>query len=36
MKMQNEIRAPKSGTIKEIGVSAGAAVNSGDFLLSLE
>jgi len=36
MKMQNEIRAPKSGTIKIIGVSEGAAVNSGDFLLSLE
>jgi biotin carboxyl carrier protein len=36
MKMQNEIRAPKSGVVKEIGVEEGKAVNSGDFLLSLE
>jgi biotin carboxyl carrier protein len=36
MKMQNEIRAPKSGTIKEIGVNQGKAINTGDFLLSLE
>jgi acetyl/propionyl-CoA carboxylase alpha subunit len=36
MKMQNEIRAPKNGTVKEIGVTEGMAVNSGDFLVSLE
>ncbi len=36
MKMQNEIRAPKSGVIRAIGVTEGKAVNSGDFLLSLE
>jgi acetyl/propionyl-CoA carboxylase alpha subunit len=36
MKMQNEIRAPKSGVVKEIGVEEGKAVSSGDFLLSLE
>jgi biotin carboxyl carrier protein len=36
MKMQNEIRAPKAGTIKAVGVSAGRTVNTGDFLLSLE
>jgi acetyl/propionyl-CoA carboxylase alpha subunit len=36
MKMQNEIRAPKSGVVREIGVEEGKAVNSGDFLLSLE
>ncbi len=36
MKMQNEIRAPKAGIIKSIGVSAGRTVNTGDFLLSLE
>lgn len=36
MKMQNEIRAPKSGVVKEIGVQDGRAVNSGDFLLSIE
>jgi acetyl/propionyl-CoA carboxylase alpha subunit len=36
MKMQNEIRAPKSGVVREIGVASGTAVNTGQFLLSLE
>lgn len=36
MKMQNEIRAPKAGTIKEITVVEGKTVNSGEFLLSVE
>ena len=36
MKMQNEIRAPKSGTVLDIGVKAGMTVNTGDFLLSIE
>jgi acetyl/propionyl-CoA carboxylase alpha subunit len=36
MKMQNEIRAPKSGLVKAIGVTPGKAVNTGEFLLSLE
>jgi len=36
MKMQNEIRAPKRGVVKEIGVEAGQAVSTGDFLISLE
>ena len=36
MKMQNEIRASKSGVVKAIGVKAGEAVNTGDFLVSLE
>ena len=36
MKMQNEIRAPKGGVVMEIGAAAGAAVNTGDFLLSIE
>jgi biotin carboxyl carrier protein len=36
MKMQNEIRAPKNGVVKEIAVVAGKAVNTGDFLLSVE
>jgi len=36
MKMQNEIRAPKSGMVKTIGVTPGRAVNTGEFLLSLE
>ena len=36
MKMQNEIRAPKSGIVREIGIEHGRAVNTGDFLLSIE
>lgn len=36
MKMQNEIRASKNGTIKEINVKDGKTVNTGDFLLSIE
>ncbi len=36
MKMQNEIRSPKSGIVGEVGVEDGRAVNSGDFLLSIE
>ncbi len=36
MKMQNEIRAPKGGVIKEVGAKPGQAVNTGDFLISLE
>jgi biotin carboxyl carrier protein len=36
MKMQNEIRAPKSGLVLEVGITAGMTVNTGDFLLSLE
>jgi biotin carboxyl carrier protein len=36
MKMQNEIRAPKSGTVRDIGVAPGKAVSTGEFLLSLE
>jgi acetyl/propionyl-CoA carboxylase alpha subunit len=36
MKMQNEIRAPKSGIVKAVAVVAGATVNTGDLLLSVE
>ncbi len=36
MKMQNEIRAPKGGIIKEVAVAPGTTVNTGDFLLSVE
>lgn len=36
MKMQNEIRAPRKGVVKEIGVREGVPVNHGDFLISLE
>jgi len=36
MKMQNEIRAPKGGTIRDVAVVPGTTVNTGDFLLSVE
>ena len=36
MKMQNEIHAPKGGIVRKIGVTAGTAVSTGQFLLSLE
>jgi biotin carboxyl carrier protein len=36
MKMQNEIRARKSGMVKEVAAVGGTTVNSGDFLLSIE
>ena len=36
MKMQNEIKSPKKGTIQKIMVSEGAAVNSGDVLAIVE
>jgi biotin carboxyl carrier protein len=36
MKMQNEIKSPKSGTVKKIGVTEGSAVNSGDLLAEVE
>ncbi len=36
MKMQNEIRAPKAGIIKDISVVEGRTVNSGESLLSVE
>ena len=36
MKMQNEIRSPKNGIVKEIGVAGETTVNTGDFLLSIE
>jgi pyruvate carboxylase subunit B len=36
MKMQNEIRAPKAGIVKDIGVQPGGTVGAGDFLISLE
>ena len=36
MKMQNEIRTPKSGIVKEIAVAEGNTVGSGEFLLSVE
>ena len=36
MKMQNEIKSPKSGVIKKIVAAAGAAVNAGDVLAIVE
>jgi biotin carboxyl carrier protein len=36
MKMQNEIKSPKKGTIQKILVGEGAAVNAGDVLAIVE
>jgi biotin carboxyl carrier protein len=36
MKMQNEIRSPKSGVIREVRVTPGMTVGTNEFLLSLE
>jgi biotin carboxyl carrier protein len=36
MKMQNEIKSPKKGTVQKILVSEGTAVNSGDVLAIVE
>jgi biotin carboxyl carrier protein len=36
MKMQNEIKSPKKGTVQKILAGEGAAVNAGDVLLIVE
>jgi biotin carboxyl carrier protein len=36
MKMQNELRAPKDGTIGEIKVTEGATVSAGDVLVVID
>ena len=36
MKMQNEIKSPKKGIVKKVGVKEGAAVNAGDLLATVE
>jgi biotin carboxyl carrier protein len=36
MKMQNEIKSPKKGTVQKILVAEGAAVNAGDVLAIVE
>ena len=36
MKMQNEVRSPKDGTVKELLVGEGMNVNAGDVLAVLE
>ena len=36
MKMQNEMKSPKAGLIKEIKVKEGSTVNAGDVLVIIE
>lgn len=36
MKMENEVKAPKDGTVKEIAVAEGARVSEGDTLVVIE
>jgi pyruvate carboxylase subunit B len=36
MKMQNEIKSPKKGIVRKLGVTEGAAVNSNDLLATVE
>jgi biotin carboxyl carrier protein len=36
MKMQNELKSPKSGTVIEVRAEAGATVNAGDVLVVVE
>lgn len=35
MKMENDVKAPNDGVVKEISVAKGASVNSGDLLMVL-
>ena len=35
MKMENEIKAPKNGTVNTVAVTKGASVNTGDALVYL-
>lgn len=36
MKMQNELKAPKNGVVKEIRAAEGSAVSAGDVLATIE
>jgi biotin carboxyl carrier protein len=36
MKMENELKAPRAGTLRELGVSEGDAVETGALLALLE
>jgi len=36
MKMQNDLKAPKAGTVKEIRIQEGATVSAGDVLAVIE
>jgi biotin carboxyl carrier protein len=35
MKMQNELRAPRDGTVERVAVGAGETIEVGDLLLVL-
>ncbi len=36
MKMQNELRAPRDGTVVRVGVGAGQTIEVGDLMLVIE
>jgi biotin carboxyl carrier protein len=36
MKMQNELKSPKSGTVAELRAEVGSTVNAGDVLAVVE
>jgi biotin carboxyl carrier protein len=36
MKMQNELRAPRAGTVARVAATAGSTVELGDVLVVLE
>jgi biotin carboxyl carrier protein len=36
MKMENELRAPKAGTVREVNVAVGASVEAGRVLVVVE
>jgi biotin carboxyl carrier protein len=36
MKMQNEMKSPKAGTVSAVNVAVGSTVNSGDVLAVIE
>ncbi|MCW4055422.1 MAG: biotin/lipoyl-binding protein, partial [Candidatus Bathyarchaeota archaeon] len=36
MKMENEITATKAGTVQEVNVAEGTAVNQGDILIIIK
>jgi len=36
MKMENELRSPKAGRVKDVGVTAGASVEAGRVLVVVE
>jgi biotin carboxyl carrier protein len=36
MKMENEVTAPADGTVKELAVTKGTSVNTGDLMVVIE